>query len=66
MSDDAPVPPPQHPMEYPPYVQSAEQRRRWDLSVAIARELLEVDGFPAPGRELWQMTRSIYQSETKT
>ena len=48
---------------YPPWIESTEARRRWDLSAAIAREL-----FPEPGSaaDIWMATRSIYQGPWKT
>lgn len=47
---------------YPPYVRSEEQRRRWALSEAIARELFAGAGEAA----VWMAARSIYMSPLKT
>ena len=48
---------------YPPWIESANDRRRWDLAAAIAREL-----FPGPGSEadVWMATRTIFQSRSPT
>ena len=47
---------------YPPYVVSAQERRRWWLSEWIATELYG-DLDPAL---VWQATRAIYRSEIET
>jgi hypothetical protein len=47
---------------YPPYVTTADQQRRWDLSEAIARELFAEDGEAS----VWTATRSIYRLPIKT
>ncbi len=46
---------------YPPYLASAEQRRRWDLCVAIAQELFE--GSEGAAAVLWQTTRVLYHGQ---
>lgn len=47
---------------YPPYIATGEQRRRWDLSAAIARELFgDVDE-----ANVWQATRAIYKAPWPT
>lgn len=47
---------------YPPYVCTPEQRRRWDLSERIARQLFgDIDG-----ASVWMATRSIYNGEIPT
>lgn len=47
---------------YPPYVRTPEQRRRWDLSEGIARQLFgDVDE-----ASVWMATRSIYSGDIPT
>lgn len=46
--------------EYPPYVQSEDERRRWDLSAAIARQHF---GEAGPDH-VWTATRSIYRDQS--
>jgi hypothetical protein len=65
MSGRDSIPPPQDPAEYPPYVTRAEERRRWDLSVAIARSLM-YDPLGTDPAAVWTMTRQIYHSEIPT
>lgn len=50
--------------EYPPFVRSENERKRWDMCAAIARQTWEGDD-DAPA-QIWQMTRSLYQSEIPT
>ena len=49
-------------VQYPPYVVSPEERRRWWLAEWIAAELYG-DLDPAL---VWQATRAIYRSEIET
>jgi hypothetical protein len=49
---------------YPPYVAGAEQRRRWDLCVAIAQELYE--GSEGAAAVIWQTTRVLYHGSLPT
>lgn len=52
----------QGPTPYPPYVITAEEKRRWDLAEGIARQIFgDVDE-----ANVWTATRSIYRSETPT
>ncbi len=47
---------------YPVYVVTSEERRRWDLAAGIARQLFgDVDE-----ANVWVATRTIYRSETPT
>jgi hypothetical protein len=62
MSEDSPGPERLTPEEYPADVRTEEERRRWELAVAIAKNLLGSDE-----RTLVGMTaRSLYDSETPT
>jgi hypothetical protein len=55
-------PPKLDPDRYPPYVASAEERRRWDLAEGIARGIFgDVDE-----ANIWMATRSIYRGRTPT
>ena len=47
---------------YPPYVQSAQERRRWRLAEGIASEIFGDAG----EAHVWMATRSIYRSEIET
>jgi hypothetical protein len=47
---------------YPPYIESAEERRRWDLCEGIG-EALFGDLDPA---SVWLATRAIYRSDVPT
>ena len=49
------------PREYPPYVGTDEQRKRWDFAAGIAEET-----FPDLPDQAWQMTRSLYGSDLPT
>lgn len=48
---------------YPIYVNSDEERRRWDLAVGIAQELFGDIGDPS---QVWMAARSIYQGPIPT
>lgn len=50
--------------EYPPYVTSDEERQRWDVCREIAGATM--DGVADEKTQVWQMTRSLYQSDTPT
>lgn len=53
---------------YPGYVQTVEERRRWDAAYGIAEgvsAMYERDGDPDP-RFTWLATRALYQSELPT
>ena len=53
---------PPHAQTYPPYVTTKEERRRWDLSEAIARQLFgDVSEASA-----WVAARSIYKGPIRT
>lgn len=61
-SDPGPgVNPPPEAERYPPYVVTAEEKRRWDLCVAIAQELFE--GSEGAAAVLWQTTRVLYHGQ---
>ena len=47
---------------YPAYVESDEQRTRWDLSMRIAR-VLEEQETGGGGTMVWYATQGIYQSD---
>lgn len=49
---------------YPPFVSSAEQRRRWDLAEALARALF--GDIESPEAAVWQATRSLYRGPLPT
>jgi hypothetical protein len=50
------------PAPHPPYVESAEERRRWDLCEAIAEALFgDLDR-----ASVWMATRAIYRSDLPT
>lgn len=52
------------PEQYPPYIVTPEQKRRWNLCAAIAeRDFGGEDGDPATA---WMATRSLYQSDMPT
>lgn len=57
MADTQPAPPKQE--NYPPYVTTDEERKRWDYCVAIAENMFEGDD-PA---NAWMAARSIYNSD---
>ncbi len=57
---ERPAPPPAE--YYPPWIESEEDRSRWDLSAAIARQIFEDDG-PAA---VWMATRAVFASEVST
>ena len=60
MSEEEPeIPRAEH---YPPYVQTEDERRRWDASLAIARQLFADDGEEA----VWFSARSIYKGDIPT
>jgi hypothetical protein len=47
---------------YPPYIQTDEERRRWNLAEAIARELFgDLDA-----ASVWMATRAIFRCEIPT
>lgn len=47
---------------YPPYITNDEERRRWDVALAIARQLFgDVDE-----ASVWMATRSIYKGDIPT
>jgi hypothetical protein len=46
--------------QYPPYVRTDEQRRRWELAAGIARLLFDVEA------DVWVATRTIYRSPLPT
>ena len=50
---------------YPPYVRTAEERRRWDLAAAVAEEVFGNPDGGGPG-SVWQATRAIYSSPIPT
>lgn len=50
---------------YPPYVNTEEERRRWDLSKATARDLAANSDIDDPAF-VWLATRSIYNSDIPT
>jgi len=47
---------------YPPYVQTDDQRRRWELSAGIAEKLFGEDGVA----QVWSATRAIYAGPLPT
>ena len=52
--------------EYPPYVVTVEERRRWDLSVEAA-EAYFADLEPRQRREqVWSAARVLYRSDIPT
>jgi hypothetical protein len=54
--------PPQTPAhEYPSYVVTEEDRRRWDLARAIAIQI-----FGDSAADVWQATRALYQADMPT
>ncbi len=55
--------------QYPPYVQTTEQRRRWDYCRANSILYCGENGQPAENTEsedVWMMTRSLYRSDIPT
>lgn len=48
--------------EYPPFVESDEDRERWDLSLAVAHDLFEDLGPAAT----WGAARAIFSSDVPT
>ena len=50
--------------DYPPYVVTPEQKRRWDAALAAARNIAPAIG----GNEqtVWLATRSLYKSDIPT
>ena len=47
---------------YPPYVTTQAERKRWDVSEALARELFG----DVSEAQVWQATRSLYHGPIKT
>lgn len=61
MADD---PTAEAPVQYPAFVATAEQRRRWDLSRLAAEKTADMIGGNA--ETVWLATRSIYNSDIPT
>lgn len=55
-------PHPQAPENHPPYVRTAEQRRRWDLAAAIAEGIFG----DTDQANVWSATRALYQGPIPT
>jgi hypothetical protein len=52
---------------YPGYVQTEEQRRRWDMCAHMVTELsAHYEGGRADARFVWVGTRALYNSEIPT
>jgi hypothetical protein len=54
----------EQPIEYPRYVQTAEQKRRWRASIAAAEKFAAQSGGDATS--VWLATRSLYKSDIPT
>jgi hypothetical protein len=67
MSEEREQGPPRPPPAevYPPWVTSAEERHRWDLCLAVARQLF-LDPQAGSASDVWLATRSLYQSDLPT
>jgi hypothetical protein len=51
---------------YPPYVVDDDDRRRWDLCLAIATELFTDPKAGFGSADIWFATRSMYHSNVPT
>ncbi len=60
--EEPPKPQPPEPEHYPPWVQTPEERERWRLAEAIARQIFAGDGEAA----IWMATRAVYQGDLPT